>query len=58
MLYTRQLLDKLYEKTSDSAQLQKITELIIENNALIVVENLGHDNNDVSTVTVQSLPVF
>ena len=49
---TRQLLDKLYEKTTDSVQLQKMTELIIENNAILLVENLKHENEDVSIVTV------
>ena len=55
---TRRLLEKLYEKTTDSAQLKDMTEVIIENNALFLMENLDHDNKDVSTVTVQSSPVF
>ena len=46
-------MEKLYEKTTDSSQLQKMTELIIDNNAIqVLVEHLGHDNENVSIVTV------
>ena len=46
-------MDKLYEKTTDGAHLQKMTELIIDNNALrVLVKHLDHDNENVSTTTI------